>query len=261
MNLNHLLSINKSGINGLQKQLDITAANIANVNTVGYKKNDASFTELLHNANTLDEVRIANTAANQSINRGVAVNNQSVNFVQGGLVTTTSSWDMAIEGEGFFGVRDENNQLYLTRAGNFQRDAQGILRTNTGYKVAIDETVPQNQWPNGAASIAANGTITIQSNGQSLTVGKVILYKPENNEMLQSVGNNLYQTTGNQALMQSTNEPEEFGTIHNYQLENANVNLADSMTELIVAQRAYSINLKALQTSDEMASVINRFTE
>lgn len=261
MNLNHLLSINKSGINGLQKQLDITAANIANVNTVGYKKNDASFTELLHNANTLDEVRIANTAANQSINRGVAVNNQSVNFVQGGLVTTTSSWDMAIEGEGFFGVRDENNQLYLTRAGNFQRDAQGILRTNTGYKVAIDETVPQNQWPNGEASITEAGNITIQSNGQTLNVGKIVLYKPENNEMLQSIGDNLYLATNDQGLIQSIDRPDVFGRIQNYQLESANVNLADSMTELIVAQRAYSINLKALQTTDDLASIINKFTE
>ncbi|MGX7232250.1 flagellar hook-basal body protein [Enterococcus italicus] len=261
MNMNHLLTINKSGINGLQKKLDITAANIANVNTVGYKKNDTTFTELLHNANTPDEVRIANTATNQSVNRGVAVSNQSINFIQGSLSSTTSSWDMAIDGEGFFGVRDANNQLYLTRAGNFQRDAQGYLRTNEGLQVEVEETIPQNQWPNGDASVSANGVIIIQSNGQSVTVGRVILYKPENNENLRSVGNNLYQAVDGQELIQSTNQQEAFGRIHNYQLENANVNLADSMTDLIVSQRAYSINLKALETSDEMSSVINRFTE
>lgn len=261
MNMNHLLSISHSGLRGLQTQLDLTAANIANVNTVGYKKQDASFQELLHNTNTADEVRIANQATNQSLNRGLKVSNQSVNFIQGSLMNTTSPWDMAIEGEGFFGVRDATNQLYLTRAGDFHRDAQGNLVTSTGMKVDVEATIPQTQWPNGAAAVSSEGQVTIQTGGQSVAVGKIILYKPQNNESLKSVGTNLFQATPGQALLQSTNQPEAFGRLHNNQLENSSVNLAESMTDLIVTQRAYSMNLKALSTSDEMTGVINHFTD
>lgn len=259
--MNHLLSINKSGINGLQKQLDVTASNIANSNTVGYKKNDLSFQELLHNRNTPDEVRTSNSMTTNSINRGVAARTQSVNFIQGSLESTSSPWDMAIEGNGFFGVRDTNNQLYLTRSGNFHRDTEGNLVTNEGLQVDVEEFIPQTQWPNGMTSVRSDGVIAIQSMDQSTIVGKVNLYKPENSESLRSIGNNLYQYIGNQPLIQSANQPNEFGKITNYQLEHSNVNLADSMAELIVTQRAYSINLKALETSDEMSSVINRFTE
>ncbi|WP_207942441.1 flagellar basal-body rod protein FlgG [Enterococcus sp. DIV2402] len=260
MNLNSLLHVSKSGINGLQQSLDRTANNIANVNTTGYKEKQTSFRELLTNQTTAQEVNLP-VNAEVAFNRGVETAQQSVVFRQGALRSSDSPLDLAIQGEGFFGVRDANNQLLLTRDGNFGFDANGTLVNSQGLRVDTTLTVPYQQWPQGKPVIDQAGNISITANGTSTPVGRVMMYLPENPETIVLTGDNLYQVEPGTVVRNSNENIEGLGTIQQSMLENSNVELARSMTEMITTQRAYSLNTRVLQSTDEMLSIVNRFTD
>ncbi|WP_414840629.1 flagellar hook-basal body protein [Enterococcus saccharolyticus] len=260
MNLNSLLHVSKSGINGLQQSLDRTANNIANVNTTGYKEKQTSFRELLNNQTTAQEVNIP-ANAEIAFNRGLETTPQSVVFSQGALRSSDSPLDLAIQGNGFFGVRDANNQLFLTRDGNFGFDANGTLVNNQGMRVDTTLTVPYQQWPQGKPIIDQNGNISISANGTATPVGRIMMYLPENTEAIIPNGDNLYQVQPGAVVRTSNENVAGLGTIQQSMLEHSNVELARSMTEMITTQRAYSLNTRVLQSTDEMLSIVNRFTD
>jgi flagellar basal-body rod protein FlgG len=168
---------------------------------------------------------------------------------------------LAIQGEGFFGVRDANNQLLLTRDGNFGFDANGTLVNSQGLRVDTTLTVPYQQWPQGKPMIDQSGNISITANGTSTPVGRVMMYLPENPETIVPTGDNLYQVEPGTVVRNSNENIEGLGTIQQSMLENSNVELARSMTEMITTQRAYSLNTRVLQSTDEMLSIVNRFTD
>ncbi|KRL37584.1 flagellar hook-basal body protein [Liquorilactobacillus uvarum] len=259
MNMNSLLSINKSGLNGLQKSMDVVSNNIANVNTVGYKSRDTSFQELLNNQTTAQEVSLSPQATNTALNEGLEVNQENINFAQGSLQNTDSPYDMAIEGQGFFGVYDQNNNLLLTRDGDFHRNGNGELVNQQGYRLSIDSSVPQNSWPKGNVRIDSNGSVNVQDGERTVQVGRIPLYSPNNTNDLQSIGNNLYRVANGAQLNTAFNGG--LGSIQQYHLENSTVDLSDSMSNMIITQRAYGLNAKAVQATDDMLSVVNKFSE
>lgn len=257
MNMNELLSISRTGLNGLQKAMDVTANNIANVNTTGYKERQVNFRELLNNATTANEASLSADAGNITMNRGLQVNQQSVNFKQGSLMTTDRALDLGIEGAGFFGVRDGQGNVYLTRDGNFSQDANGQIVTSDGYQVDVALVRPVEQWPKGDVKVDQNGVVQINET----VVGQIVRYLPENEENLVIAGQNLYELAPGAAWVSSQTNPEAFGQIHAYKLENSSVDLAQSMTDMIITQRSYSLNSRVLQSTDDMYNVINRFTD
>jgi flagellar basal-body rod protein FlgG len=190
---------------------------------------------------------------------GLATHQQSINFSQGSLRNTDSPYDLAIEGNGFFGVRDSSGKLYLTRDGDFTRDASGNIVNSNGLKLDIQTSISENKWPQGTVSINQAGQVSIENNGKTTQVGKVILYEPTELQNLQSVGNNLYQSEGG-GLTSSVNSSNGFGEIEQYHLENSTVDLSDAMTSLILTQRAYSLNSRVLQSTDDMLGTINEFS-
>lgn len=261
MNMNSLLSISKTGLTQLQKALDTTASNIANVNTTGYKAKDMSFRELLNNPTSQNEVdRPANTQ-NIDFNAGIQTNGQTVNFVQGSLNNTGILTDLAIAGEGFFAVRDANGNQLLTRDGSFRLDAQHRLVTQKGLPVEVNYTVNPAQWPNTTIAVSQQGIITAKQGDQTIELGRIPLFLPTNTNRLVPQGENLYQIEPGTQLWNNQQNPERFGAIQQGFLENAAVNLAQEMTDMIVTQRAFSLNAKALQTTDDMFNVINHFTD
>ncbi|MFT9450933.1 flagellar hook-basal body protein [Liquorilactobacillus ghanensis] len=260
MNVNDILSISRTGLNGLQNNLDIVSNNIANSNTVGFKQRDTSFGDLLENSTTLQDANLeAAQQNNLGMTMGLETHQQAINFSQGGLRSTDSPYDLAISGNGFFGVRGADGQLYLTRNGDFSRDANGNLVNQAGQRLDIQATVPENQWPQGTVSIDQNGQISIGNNGRTTQVGRVILYQPAEPQNLQAVGNNLYQLQGG-ALNSSLTGAAGLGTIEQNHLENSTTDLADAMTDMIMTQRAYSLNSKVLQSTDDMLGTINEFS-
>ncbi|WP_056967275.1 flagellar hook-basal body protein [Liquorilactobacillus sucicola] len=259
MNMNSLLSINKSGLNGLQKSMDVISNNIANVNTVGYKNRDTSFQELLNNQATAQEVALSPRAANTALNEGLEVNQENINFAQGSLQNTASPYDLAVEGQGFFGVYDQNNNLLLTRNGDFHPNGSGQLVNQQGYRLSIEATVPQDRWPKGNVRIDSNGTINIQDGERTVQVGRIPLYRPNNTNDLQAAGNNLYRVVNGGQINPVFNGG--LGSIQQYHLENSTVDLSDSMSNMIITQRAYGLNTKAVQAVDDMLGVVNKFSE
>lgn len=254
--MNHSLSISLTGLKGLQHNLDTVSNNVANVNTSGYKKKETVFQELLLNDNQAGAVDLSPNVTNSGINRGVKVSQNSVNVSQGGLVSGGGPYDLAIAGQGFFGVKGADNQLVLTRDGSFRPDQNGALRNSSGDRLEVAYTVPQGEWPAGSPMIRENGDIFVGAQ----EVGKVLLFNVDNPSQLQELGNNKYGING-AALQSSQMNPEGFGGIKQGYLESSNVDLAESMSEMIITQRAYSMNAKVLQSTDEMMQRINEFKQ
>lgn len=260
MNISGLLGISRSGLNHLQTNLDTTANNIANVNTNGYQAQTTHFQSLMENAIGAEETLFNGNAVQYGASMGAKATT-TTSFAQGNLAGTAQPLDLAIQGNGFFGVRDQTGQLLLSRAGNFHLSENKQLVNSEGYPVAMTTNVPTPQWPDAQQiAIDASGQLTTEENGQTRVLGQLTLYQPTNTENITPVGNQLYRA-GDQALLTSQTNPAAFGSVLQGQLEQSTVDLATSMTDLLTTQRAYGLNTKAMQTADEMWSVINRFTD
>lgn len=256
MNMSQILSISRSGLNAYQREMDVVSNNLANVDTLGYKDKRTTFQELLNNGTNANEVGLSQNAGNVAINAGLNVQQVNENSSQGAFKSTAGTYDLAIDGEGYFGVRDGANNLYLTRDGSFRRDADGNLVTSKGMKVEVQSNVPSSQWPkNGEVSISTSGYVSIGN----VRVGRILLFRPQNSIDMNDIGNNLYRCDGN--LISSANTNAGFGQINQGLVELSNVDVADTMSKMIITQRAYQMNSKALQSTDEMLQTINKFTE
>lgn len=256
MNMSQILSISRSGLNAYQREMDVVSNNLANVDTLGYKDKRTTFQELLNNGTNANEVGLSQNARNVAINAGLNVQQVNENSGQGAFKSTAGTYDLAIDGEGYFGVRDGANNLYLTRDGSFRRDAEGNLVTSKGMKVEVQSNVPSSQWPkNGEVSISTSGYVSIGN----VRVGRILLFRPQNSIDMNDIGNNLYRCDGN--LISSANTNAGFGQINQGLVELSNVDVADTMSKMIITQRAYQMNSKALQSTDEMLQTINKFTE
>lgn len=256
MNMSQILSISRSGLNAYQREMDVVSNNLANVDTLGYKDKRTTFQELLNNGTNANEVGLSQNAGNVAINAGLNVQQVNENLSQGAFKATAGTYDLAIDGEGYFGVRDGANNLYLTRDGSFRRDADGNLVTSKGMKVEVQSNVPSSQWPkDGEVSISTSGYVSIGN----VRVGRILLFRPQNSIDMNDIGNNLYRCDGN--LISSANTNAGFGQINQGLVELSNVDVADTMSKMIITQRAYQMNSKALQSTDEMLQTINKFTE
>ncbi len=247
------LSISKSGLNAIQTSMDALSNDIANVNTTGYKSKNIRFNELLKNDLKSGNIQLSDQTQNNSINRGTKSAYTTMNHGQGSLISDTNPYHLAIEGSGFFGVTDTNNQFRLTRDGAFQLNGDQSITNNHGDRLAIEATVPVEQWPQGDVSIAQNGEVTIQSIVGNTVVGNIPLFNPTDTDALISVGENKFTYTGEFV------QPE--GSIQQHYLEGSNTDLANAMTDMMLAQRSYSLNMKVAQGTDEMMSVINQFKQ
>lgn len=256
MNMSQILSISRSGLNAYQREMDVVSNNLANVDTLGYKDKRTTFQELLNNGTNANEVGLSQNAGNVAINAGLNVQQVNENSGQGAFKSTAGTYDLAIDGEGYFGVRDGANNLYLTRDGSFRRDADGNLVTSKGMKVEVQSNVPSSQWPkDGEVSISTSGYVSIGN----VRVGRILLFRPQNSIDMNDIGNNLYRCDGN--LISSANTNAGFGQINQGMVELSNVDVADTMSKMIITQRAYQMNSKVLQSTDEMLQTINKFTE
>ncbi len=245
----------KTGLDAQQTQMTVTANNLANVNTTGFKKSRAVFDDLLYQ--NLSQVG-ANTSQNTqsptglNVGTGVRIVATEKNYTQGSFNTTGNALDVAIQGRGFFQVLQPNGQMAYTRDGSFQLNAQGQLVTAAGYQVQPAITVPQ-----GAQSVTlgADGTITVQLAGQSTpqTVGTLQLADFINPAGLQDIGGNLAvesassgsPVTGNAGL-------NGMGTVLQGSVESSNVNVVEELVNMIETQQAYEMNSRAVETTDQM---------
>ena len=246
-----------SGMIGQQASIDTISNNLANVNTSGYKKMRADFEDLIYQT-----VRVAGTPATEDtvvpvpvqMGHGVKLSATPRQFTQGNLQNTENNTDVAIMGDGFFRVMMYDGSYAYSRDGAFKIDSNGQFVTSNGYKMMPEVVLPQDFIPE-TLSISQDGRISVKVPGQDdpVDVGRLELYRFANPVGLTAVGENLFKLS-NASGDAIPGRPGFDGmgkTIHKF-LEMSNVSVVREMVNMIVAQRAYEFNSKAIQTSDNM---------
>jgi flagellar basal-body rod protein FlgG len=242
-----------------QLNLNTIANNLANVNTPGFKRSKIEFQDLLYQKPT--RASGADSGGGNIVPTGIEVGNgarvaaTSKVFTQGQLTSTGEKLDLAIQGDGFFEVQRPDGTISYTRDGSFKLNAQGQVVTIDGLPVLSGF----QQVPAGAdLAISENGQVTVNSSSGSQTY-RLTLVRFANPSGLRSMGGNQYEETAASGAPETGNPGEQsFGsTIQGY-IESSNVNIVEEMVNLITAQRAYEINSKSIQSSDEMMqNVVN----
>jgi len=247
-----------TGMVAQQIEQDVVANNLANVNTVGFKKSRADFMDLMYQIYTKSGSET--TQGNQlpvglEVGMGVKPMSTQKLFTQGDYQQTGNQFDWAIEKDGFFQMDDNGNTFY-TRAGNFKLDKDGAVVNSEGLKLLPNITVPTGTV---SFTVDTGGTWTASDQaGNPLSTGRLELATFVNQAGLTSVGRNLYAKSVASGDPITGNPGENgIGTISQNYLEMSNVNVIDEMVKMIVGQRAYEINSKAIQTADSMLSIIN----
>ena len=251
-----------SGMTGQQFNIDTISNNLANVNTTGFKKTRADFEDLLYQT-----TRIAGTPATElttiptgiQVGHGVKVAATQKVFTQGAPQATDNITDIAVQGEGFFRVLLIDGTYGYTRDGSFKIDSEGQFVNSNGYKLMPEIILPEN-FIRESLAISQDGRVTVKAAGSddALQVGQLELYRFVNTPGLQAIGENMFKVT-NGSGDAITGRPGFDGmgqTLHKY-LEMSNVSVVTEMVNMIVAQRAYELNSKAIQTSDSMLGIAN----
>ena len=249
------LWIAKTGLDAQQTQLDVISNNLANVGTAGFKRSRAVFEDLLYQ--TLRQPGAQSSQQTQlptglQLGTGVKPVASERVFSQGNLQKTDNSLDVAVNGQGFFQVTMPDGTLAYTRDGSFHLDAQGQLVSSSGYPLSPAITIPSNAQ---VITIARDGTVTVTQPNQATPtqVGAIQLANFINAAGLQGLGENLYSETAASGTP-TTNVPGSngLGLLQQGYVETSNVNVVEELVNMIQTQRAYEINSKAVQTSDQM---------
>jgi flagellar basal-body rod protein FlgG len=249
------LWISKTGMEAQQMQLDVISNNLANVSTNGFKKAHAVFEDLMYQ----NLRQVGSTAAEQStlptglqIGLGVRTVATSRTFSQGNLQQSNNNLDVAIQGNGFFQVTMPDGTTGYTRDGAFQLDNQGRVVTSSGLQVQGGITVPANATN---ISIAQDGTVSASVPGTTApqNIGSITTASFINPAGLEPKGQNIYQETV------ASGQPNAgvpgsngLGAVMQGFVETSNVNVVQELVTMIQTQRAYEMNSKAIQTSDQM---------
>lgn len=255
--MNTILNIGKTGLKSTQNKMDSVADDLANVNTNGYKKKEVSFQELLHNGISDYEVLKSPNVNNASINAGSKSSIGSVNFEQGNILESSGEFHMAIDGMGFFGVRDESGKLMLTRNGGFHKNEDNSITDDSGNLLDMEIYLPKEHWGNNIVSISNTGDIMVNIDEENILLGKVVIYNPKVLDSLIPMGEGKFQPSPNAMLYNSLIDGDDFGNVVQYSLEASNVEMGKGMVDMIITQRAYSLNAKTIQTTDEIMGMIN----
>jgi flagellar basal-body rod protein FlgG len=251
------LYIGATGMQAQQLNVDAIANNLANVNTTGYKKSRISFEDLLYRAASPNGVANSNEALPVALGLGTFVASNAKSFLGGELKQTESPLDVAIQGNGFFEVVLPDGTSAYTRHGSFRVTSDGMLGTEAGYPLKQQIHIPAE-----ATNIAIEATgrvmATMSNETKPVEIGQIELASFSNPQGLDALGGNLYSSTQISGQARVTKPGEDGnGTLFQGYLESSNVKLAEEMVNLVLAQRAYELNAKIIQTSDEMLSISN----
>jgi flagellar basal-body rod protein FlgG len=251
------LWIAKTGLDAQQTQLDVISNNLANVSTNGFKRSRAVFEDLLY-----QNLRQPGAQASQTqqvptglmVGTGVRPVATARMFTQGNLQQTGNSLDIAINGQGFFQVQMPDGTVGYTRDGSFHRDSTGIMVTSNGQPLQPQITLPANAL---SITVGQDGTVQAVVPGQTApqTLGTIQLANFVNPGGLQPHGQNIFTETAASGTPQTAAPGANgLGVLNQGYVETSNVNVVEELVSMIQTQRAYEINSKAIQTSDQMLS-------
>ena len=249
-----------TGMSAQQMNVDNIANNLANVNTAGFKKSTLEFQDVLYQQFRLPGSATAvgiSAPTGLAIGYGTRPSSTNREYTTGDLQQTGTSLDMAIEGDGFFQVQRPDGTTAYTRDGSFKMSADGRVVTSDGYYLLPEITIPETTT---SVSIGNDGTVEVLQSGSDTPtqIGQIELARFINPGGLVGIGHNLYVQSGASGTP-LTGAPGQNGngSIDQGYLEMSNVKVVDEMVNMIVAQRAYEMNSKAIQTADDMSSIAN----
>jgi flagellar basal-body rod protein FlgG len=249
------LWIAKTGMEGQQTKLDAISNNLANVGTNGYKRGGVVFEDLMYQNLRQAGAATAETSVlptGLQVGLGVRAAATTRNFGQGALQQTGNNFDVAIKGHGFLQIQLPDGTTGYTRDGGLQVDANGQLVTNAGYPVQPGITIPANAT---SVTIGQDGTITVALPAQAApqTVGQLQLASFVNPAGLEPRGQNLFaETAASGTPNAGAPNANGLGSLQQGFVEGSNVNVVEELVSMIATQRAYELNSKAIQTSDQM---------
>ncbi|MEW6707430.1 MAG: flagellar basal-body rod protein FlgG [Pseudomonadota bacterium] len=249
------LWISKTGMEAQQTKLDTIANNLANVSTNGFKREHVVFEDLIYQnlrqagANSSEQTQLP---TGLQVGLGTHAVATARNFSQGNLQQTSNNLDVAVKGQGFFQIQLPDGTTAYTRDGSFQVDANGQLVTNTGYAVQPGITIPAQAQ---SLTIAPDGTVSVTLPGQATAqaIGQLQLASFVNPGGLEPRGGNLFaETTASGTPSTGSPGSNGLGSLQQGFVETSNVNVVEELVSMIQTQRAYEMNSKAIQTSDQM---------
>ena len=251
------LYIAASGMHAQQLNVDVIANNLANVSTGGFKKNRVSFEDLLYRDVAKANGLVGSSDAVYRLGVGTAISGAGKVFTQGDLKKTDAPLDVAVRGQGFFEVVLPDGSYGYTRSGSFQINKNGFLTTADGNALKASVQVPSDA---KEIVVQPDGQVLASIPGEKnmVAIGQIELANFVNPSGLNPLGDNLYQPTENSGQV-SYGKPSDvgFGSLSQGFIESSNVKLVEEMINLIVAQRAYEINSKVVQASDELLTMSN----
>ncbi|MCP4285636.1 MAG: flagellar basal-body rod protein FlgG [Gammaproteobacteria bacterium] len=254
------LWIAKTGLDAQQTRMSVISNNLANVNTTGFKRDRASFEDLIY-----QNVRQAGASSSQDtelpsgLNLGTGVRTVATQklHTQGNLVQTNNNLDFAIEGRGFFQILTPDGTIQYTRDGTFSMSQDGQIVNSNGYPLEPAITIPDNTL---SLTVGSDGTVSalVAGNDVPTQIGNIELADFINPMGLEAMGGNLFRETLASGGPTTTTPGEDgVGTLMQGSLESSNVNVVEELVNMIETQRAYEMNSKAISTTDEMLSYVS----
>lgn len=256
------LAIAATGMGAQQLNVEVIANNIANINTTSYKRSRAEFTDLFYQIDRAQGVpnRTGEGSVPEGAKLGLGVRSAAVRklHIQGAMAQTGNTYDLAINGRGWFQIAGPNGETLYTRAGAFNLNENRQLVSPDGYLVNPAIVVPQN-----AVDVTVNesGQVYAKVDGEvaPVQIGQLQLANFSNEAGLEPLGGNLYRETLSSGVpVVGFAGDIGFGKLHQRYLESSNVDPVKEITELISAQRSYEMNSKVIQAADEMASTVSK---
>jgi flagellar basal-body rod protein FlgG len=254
------LSVGATGMYAQQMNVEVIANNIANMGTSGYKRQRAEFQDLMYQNIRMPGAQSSATGSmlptGLQLGAGVKVESVARMHTQGAMDVTDNSLDLAINGNGYFPIELPTGETAYTRAGTFKTNQDGLLVTNEGYQVNPGITIPENTTE---ISINKNGEVWVKLGGEidMQNVGQIEVVRFANDAGLEARGDNLFlETTASGVAVVGIAGEENFGSIEQGVLELSNVNIVSEITKMITAQRAYEMNSKVIQASDDMMGTL-----
>jgi len=249
-----------TGMLGMQTQIDTTANNISNVNTIGFKKSRAEFADLMYHVMEYAGTSTSDTTKSPTgIEVGLGVRPTAINkiFSEGSLKQTDNQLDLAITGQGFFKMELPDGTEVYSRNGAFKIDSNGTVVNSDGYVLTPQIVIPPDATN---VSVGTDGTVSVVQSGQTqaTVMGQISTTNFINPAGLHSMGDNLYIDTDSSGQpVEGTPGIDGLGVIRQGFVELSNVELVVELTDLITGQRAYDANSKVITTSDEMLQTVN----
>ena len=252
--------IAKTGLDAQQTRMSVISNNLANVNTTGFKRDRATFEDMLYQNLRQPGAQVgadAQAPTGLMLGTGVRIVATEKTHTQGSLVTTKNALDLAVQGDGFFQIAQSDGTIAYSRDGSFKLSPTGQLVTANGAPLQPAITIPPNV---ASISIGQDGTVSVETaaGGGAQVLGQIQIARFSNSAGLQAIGQNLLkETTASGAAVVSQPGQAGAGKLMQGALEASNVNVVEEMVNMIETQRAYEINSKAISAVDGMLRFLN----